>query len=99
MDEPFGALDALTREHMNVELRRIWQETGTTVLLVTHSIAEAVYLADRVVVISKRPGTVMEDIPVDLPVERDYSETMAAPTFGETTAHIRTLLGAGGSAD
>jgi NitT/TauT family transport system ATP-binding protein len=99
MDEPFGALDALTREQMNVELRRIWQETGTTVLLVTHSIAEAVYLADRVVVISRRPGTVLEDIPIHLPVERSYSDTMAAPVFGETTAHIRTLLGAGGSVD
>lgn len=99
MDEPFGALDALTREQMNVELRRIWQETGTTVLLVTHSIAEAVYLADRVIVISQRPGTIVEDISVDLPVERDYSQTMAAPAFAEATSHIRSLLGSSGHAD
>jgi NitT/TauT family transport system ATP-binding protein len=94
MDEPFGALDALTREQMNVELRRIWRETGTTVLLVTHSIAEAVYLANRVVVMTARPGAVQELIGVDLPAERGYSETMARPEFSTTTAHIRQLLGA-----
>jgi NitT/TauT family transport system ATP-binding protein len=99
MDEPFGALDALTREQMNVELRRIWRETDTTVLLVTHSIAEAVYLADRVIVISERPGTIVEDIAIDLPVERDYSATMAAPVFAEATSHIRSLLGSTGHAD
>ena len=94
MDEPFGALDALTREQMNVELRRIWRETGTTVLLVTHSIAEAVYLANRVIVMTPRPGTVAEVIDVDLPVERDYGQTMSAPEFARATGRIRDLLGA-----
>ncbi|MET7832539.1 ABC transporter ATP-binding protein [Micromonospora sediminicola] len=99
MDEPFGALDALTREQMNVELRRIWRETGTTVLLVTHSIAEAVYLADRVIVMTPRPGTVAEVIDVDLPVERDYGRTMSEPGFAHATGRIRDLLGATTSAD
>ncbi|MGK5740061.1 ABC transporter ATP-binding protein [Micromonospora sp. URMC 103] len=99
MDEPFGALDALTREQMNVELRRIWRETGTTVLLVTHSIAEAVYLANRVVVMTPRPGTVAELIEVDLPTERDYGETMAEPAFARATGRIRDLLGATTSND
>jgi NitT/TauT family transport system ATP-binding protein len=94
MDEPFGALDALTREQMNIELNRIWRETGTTVLLVTHSIAEAVYLADRVVVMSARPGTVMEIIEVGLPAERDYAETMGREEFSAATTRIRRLLGA-----
>jgi NitT/TauT family transport system ATP-binding protein len=93
MDEPFGALDALTREQMNVELRRIWCETGTTVLLVTHSIAESVYLADRVVVLTTRPGSIAEVIPVGLPAERDYAATMARPEFAATTARVRALLG------
>ncbi|MFC9177553.1 MULTISPECIES: ABC transporter ATP-binding protein [Streptomyces] len=94
MDEPFGALDALTREQMNTELNRIWRSTGTTVLLVTHSISEAVYLADRVVVMSPRPGTITEIIEVGLPAERDYSETLGRPEFREAAAHIRDLLGA-----
>ncbi|WGP13878.1 ABC transporter ATP-binding protein [Streptomyces sp. SH5] len=94
MDEPFGALDALTREQMNTELNRIWRTTGTTVLLVTHSISEAVYLADRVVVMSPRPGTVTEIIEVGLPAERDYGETLGRPEFRAAAAHIRDLLGA-----
>lgn len=94
MDEPFGALDALTREQMNVELNRIWRETGTTVLLVTHSIPEAVYLADRVVVMSPRPGTVEEIIDVGLPAERSYASTLATAEFVEATGRIRELLGA-----
>jgi len=95
MDEPFGALDALTREQMNVELNRIWRETGTTVLLVTHSVAEAVYLANRVVVMTSRPGTVAEIIDIGMPAERDYSATMARPEFAKATRRIRELLGAG----
>jgi NitT/TauT family transport system ATP-binding protein len=99
MDEPFGALDALTREQMNMELNRIWRETGTTVLLVTHSISEACYLADRVVVMSPRPGTITEIIEVGLPAERDYTETMGRPEFREATSHIRGLLGAASAQD
>ncbi|MEV4683698.1 ABC transporter ATP-binding protein [Streptomyces kurssanovii] len=99
MDEPFGALDALTREQMNTELNRIWRETGTTVLLVTHSISEACYLADRVVVMSARPGTITEIIDVGLPPERDYTETMGRPEFREATTHIRGLLGAASAQD
>ncbi|MEV7863331.1 ABC transporter ATP-binding protein [Streptomyces sp. NWU339] len=99
MDEPFGALDALTREQMNTELNRIWRETGTTVLLVTHSISEACYLADQVVVMSPRPGTITEIIDVGLPPERDYTETMGRPEFREATTHIRGLLGAVSAAD
>jgi NitT/TauT family transport system ATP-binding protein len=94
MDEPFGALDALTREQMNVELHRIWRETGTTVLLVTHSIAESVYLANRVVVLTPRPGAVDEVIEVGLPAVRDYGDTMRRPEFASATARIRELLGA-----
>ncbi|HEY8482787.1 MAG TPA: ABC transporter ATP-binding protein [Spirillospora sp.] len=99
MDEPFGALDALTREQLNVEMNRIWRETGTTVLLVTHSIAEAAYLANRVVVMTDRPGTIAEVIDVDLPAEREYAATMARPEFGRVTHRVRELLGAAGAAD
>ncbi len=99
MDEPFGALDALTREQLNIEMNRIWRETGTTVLLVTHSIAEAAYLANRVVVMTDRPGSIAEIIDVDLPPERDYAATMARPEFARVTNRVRGLLGAGAAAD
>ncbi|MFC4857962.1 ABC transporter ATP-binding protein [Actinophytocola glycyrrhizae] len=93
MDEPFGALDALTREQLNAELNKIWRETGTTILLVTHSIAEAVFLGTRVAVMSPRPGRLMRTLPVDLPRERDYAQVMAEPKFGSLTREIRQLLG------
>jgi NitT/TauT family transport system ATP-binding protein len=99
MDEPFGALDALTREKMNVELHRIWRETGTTVVLVTHSVAEAVYLANRVVVMSPRPGRIVETLDVDLPAERDYAETMERPEFIRVANRVRDLLGSSTAAD
>lgn len=99
MDEPFGALDALTREKMNVELHRIWRETGTTVVLVTHSVAEAVYLANRVVVMSPRPGRIVETLDVDLPAERDYAETMERQEFITVANRVRDLLGSSSAAD
>lgn len=99
MDEPFGALDALTREKMNVELHRIWRETGTTVLLVTHSVAEAVYLANRVVVMSPRPGRILEVLDVDLPNDREYGPTMETPEFNRVASRVRDLLGSPAAAD
>ncbi|WP_237572576.1 ABC transporter ATP-binding protein [Mycolicibacterium lacusdiani] len=99
MDEPFGALDALTREKMNVELHRIWLETKTTVVLVTHSVAEAVYLANRVVVMSPRPGRIVETLDVDLSGHRDYAETMERPEFIHVANRVRELLGSASAAD
>jgi NitT/TauT family transport system ATP-binding protein len=99
MDEPFGALDALTREQMNVELNRIWRETGTAVLFVTHSIAEAIYLSQRVEVMSARPGRILRTFEIDLPEERDYAKVMADPVFGRTAQEIRRLLGSTANAD
>lgn len=94
MDEPFGALDALTRETMNVELRRLWEATGMTVVLVTHSVAEAVYLASRSVVMSPRPGRIVKEFSIDIPGQREYEATLENQDFQRTAARIRELLGA-----
>jgi NitT/TauT family transport system ATP-binding protein len=91
MDEPFGALDALTRDQMNVELQRIWMETRNTVLFVTHGIAEAVFLADRVVVFSPRPGKIAEILSIDLPRPRRLS-VRESPEFGRYCNRIRELF-------
>jgi NitT/TauT family transport system ATP-binding protein len=91
MDEPFGALDALTREQMAGELQAIWSRTRKTVVFVTHSIGEAVYLSDRVVVLSGRPSRIMDDITVDLPRPRSL-DMMSDPAFGRYASHIRHLL-------
>jgi len=91
MDEPFAALDALTRESMGDELQRIWMATGKTVLFVTHSITEAVYLSDWLVVMSPRPGRVMHVIEMDLPRPRDAS-TIGAPRFVELSTELRQMF-------
>ena len=95
MDEPFGALDALTREQMNLELQRIWMETRKTVLFITHSITEAVMLGDRVVVITPRPGRIMEIVPVRLPRPRDFS-ALRVPEFHIACDRVRELMNAAG---
>jgi NitT/TauT family transport system ATP-binding protein len=92
LDEPFGALDALTRDQLNVELLRLWQEERRTVLLITHSIAESVFLSDRVLVMSDRPGRVIEDLHIDLPRPRG-PETKADPAFGPYILHLNELMG------
>jgi NitT/TauT family transport system ATP-binding protein len=93
MDEPFGALDALTRDRLNMELLRIWQRDRKTVLLVTHSISEAVLLSDRVLVMSERPGTIIEDVRIDLPRPRDPSATRENPAFGDYVVRLSKLMG------
>ncbi len=94
MDEPFGALDEMTREHMQTELLRIWEETETTVVFVTHSIPEAVFLSTRIVVMSPRPGRIIDVIDSDLPADRtlDIRET---PEFLRIAHQVRDGLRAG----
>ena len=88
MDEPFAALDAMTREHMTDELQAMWMQSGKSVLFITHSIPEAVYLADRVVVLSARPGTVVEV--VDVPIARPRRlETLGSPEFNAICNRLR----------
>ena len=98
MDEPFGALDEMTRERLNLELLRIWEQSGSTVIFVTHSISEAVFLSTRVVVMSARPGRIVGIVDVDLPQPRT-SETREEPRFAELIRDVRQLLRKGGGFD
>ena len=96
MDEPFGALDEMTRERLNAELLRIWHETGSTIVFVTHSITEAVFLSTRVVVMSPRPGRIAGIVEIDLPQPRT-TEAREQPRFFELVTAVRDKLRAGTS--
>jgi NitT/TauT family transport system ATP-binding protein len=95
MDEPFGALDAMTREQMNLQLQHIWLERNETVLFITHSIPEAVFLADRVLVMTPRPGRIVDDVIVDLGRPRCL-DMMTTPDFGRHVKRIRDHFGTPG---
>ncbi|SDX16831.1 MULTISPECIES: ABC transporter ATP-binding protein [unclassified Variovorax] len=88
MDEPFGALDAMTREKMNLELQRIWMASKKTVMLITHSIPEAIFLSDRVIVMSERPGSIAAVYDIELPRPRTL-DMMASAEFGAYTKLVR----------
>jgi NitT/TauT family transport system ATP-binding protein len=98
MDEPFGALDEMTRERLNIELLQIWEASGSTVVFVTHSIAEAVFLSTHVVVMSPRPGRISQVIPVDLPQPRTAT-TREEPRFFELVTQVREALHLGHDVD
>lgn len=91
MDEPFGALDEMTRERLNTELLNIWRDTNTTIIFVTHSIPEAVFLSTRVVVMSPRPGRISKIVPINLPYPRVY-QTREMPRYFELISEIRENL-------
>lgn len=91
LDEPFGALDALTREELSLELSRLWQDLGRTALLITHDLAEAILLGDRIIIMSDRPGRIRLDMKVDLPRPRDIN-TIKDPRFMEIHQIARDLL-------
>ena len=91
MDEPFGALDAMTRDHLNLELRRLWKQTKKTILFVTHDIEEAVFLSTRVVVLSNRPSTIHDIVTIDLPEERTL-ELRDTPDFINYVSRLRGML-------
>ena len=93
MDEPFGALDAMTREQMNLELMRIWSKSDKTVIFITHSIAEAIFLSDRVIAMTARPGTIADVININLPRPRELS-VINTDRFGRYAAQLRSLLDA-----
>jgi ABC-type nitrate/sulfonate/bicarbonate transport system ATPase subunit len=92
MDEPFGAVDAQTREQLQEELLKIWAQTETTVVFVTHSIDEAIYLSDRVVVMQARPGRIKEEVKIDLPRPRWEGDIKADPRFAQLRARLRDSL-------
>ena len=92
MDEPFGALDALTREKMNLELLRIWKQSGKTIIFVTHGISEAVFLGTRVVVLTAGPAKMADNFEIDLPHPR-MLDIKTQPKFGEYTRRVYRLLG------
>ena len=94
MDEPFGALDVMTRERMAFELQKIWAANRNTVLFVTHSITEAVLLSDTIVVMTPRPGRILDMVEVDLPRPRDVS-VLEHPRFVELSARVRNGIGMG----
>ena len=98
MDEPFGALDEMTRERLNMELLRIWEASKSTVVFVTHSIAEAVFLSTRVVVMSARPGRVADVIEIDLPSPRG-AHTREEPRYFELVTQVREALHLGAELD
>lgn len=91
MDEPFGALDAQTREEMQEELTRLWQTSELTVIFITHDITESIFLGDRVVVLGRKPGTVMEECTIDLPRPRD-AQTKADPKVQSYRTHLWELI-------
>lgn len=91
MDEPFAALDAMTREHMMVELQRIWMEARKSVMFITHSIPEAVFLSTRVLVLSPRPARIIKDVAIDLPLPRTQ-ETLASARFAELCTELRAMF-------